>query len=86
MKKKLIVDLIKSHYRQENQAFFNNCLDVLREFKETDKLLFEDLSNFLKSYVIIIPKRVSEYKSPEINFDDAINFNLVPQEEVIPND
>lgn len=86
MKKKVIIDLIKAHYKQENQVFFNNCLEVLKEFKETDKLLFEDLSTFLKGYVIIIPKRISEYRSPEINFEDATNFNLVPQEEVIPND
>lgn len=83
MKKKVIIDLIKSHYKQEHQAFFNNCLEVLKEFKETDKLIFEDLSNFLKQYVIVRPKKEYNYTSPEITFDDAeiVGWTLVPQEE-----
>lgn len=83
MKKKVICDLIRYHYQENHQAFFNTCLEVLKEFKESDKIIFDDLSNFLRSYVIVRPKKEYTHTTPEINFDDAeiVGWTLVPQEE-----
>lgn len=83
MKKKVILDLIRYHYLQEHQAYFNTCLEVLKEFKDTDPILFEDLSNFLKPFVSVIPKKPFVAKSAEINFEDAGNYMLVPQDEKV---
>lgn len=83
MKKKDIIDLITSHYENDPRLFFHKTIEVLKEFQENgDKELVEHLSNRIRPYVKIAPKREPDKYQPEISFEDAekLGWTLVPQE------
>ena len=85
MKKKVIIDLITSHYENDPRLFFRKTIEILKEFKEDgDNELVEYVSNILKSKVKIAPKREItklEDLHEEISFEDALYLDWVPMLE-----
>ena len=87
MKKKVLVDLITSHYENDSITFFNATLEVLKEMKEIgDDLLVNRIQEVILPRLKVAPKREKDTYQREMTpeeyekyFDDA--FNLVPQEE-----
>lgn len=83
MKKKDIIDLILSHYENDPRLFFHRTIEILKEFQEDgDKELVNYVSDKIRPYVKIAPKREPDHSSPEISFEDAekLGWILVPQE------
>ena len=75
MKKKVIADLIRAHYENDNGLFFDTALQVLKEFRETgDDVLAESLEHTLLSHCTIVPKPKQENASPVIYDEDAKKY------------
>lgn len=88
MKRGTIYNLIKSHYEGNDNDFFWNTLEVLKEFKEDCPELYEQMVWDLKGKIKIRPKREEPmYKSDmKISFEKAEELGLngpylVPQED-----
>ena len=86
MKKKVLVDLITSHYTNDTITFFNATLEVLKEFKDSgDDELVRHIQYTLMPHLKVAPKREVDTYQREMTqeeyekyFGDA--FNLMPQE------
>ena len=87
MKKKVIVDLITSHYENDPITFFNVTLEVLKEMKENgDDLLVNRIQEVILPHLKVMPKRKEDNYERLLTreeWEELKNspFNLVPQEE-----
>lgn len=84
MTKKMLMDLIKSHYENDPITFFNCTLEILKELKASgDDEIVKYLDFILKCNVKIAPKREVKPYNPEISFEEAekLGWIFVPQGE-----
>ena len=88
MKKKVLVDLITSHYENDSITFFNATLEVLKEMKEIgDDLLVNRIQEVILPHLKVVPARKEDKYMREMSKEEWEKyfkdnpFNLVPQEE-----
>ena len=79
MKKKVLVDLITSHYENDPIIFFNTTLEILKEFKMTgDEELVKHIQNRIIPHIEIVSKRYADNYKREMTkeeFESIIYFN-----------
>lgn len=82
MKRKLIVDLIKSHYEGDGNTFFHDTMEVLKEFKDDGDC--DELCKYLESIILphikLMPKKEPDTSVHEIYPHDSGYYFFIPQE------